>query len=219
MIKAVVFDLDGLLVDSEPVWFEAIKDFLKQFNIEWTEEDQIKQMGARTDVWADNTFKKIDGRVSHEKIISEILGRMISFYESGEIKIMPSANEALKYCSKNYIVGLASGSPIRLINAALNGADWTQYFREVVSSDEVINGKPAPDSYLEIYKRLNIRPEETVVIEDSGGGIMAGYLSGAKVIAIPNPGMLPSSDILSKATIQLETLHNVPLVMENLKKE
>lgn len=217
MIRAVVFDLDGLLVDSEPVWFEAIKDFLNRFNIEWTDEDQIKQMGARTDVWADNTFKKIDGRVSHEKIIHEILGRMISFYESGEIKIMPGANEALKYCSENYIVGLASGSPLRIINAALKGAGWSQYFREVVSSDEVENGKPAPDSYLEIYKRLNIRPEETVVLEDSTSGIMAGVNSGAKVIAIPDPKLLPSADILSKATFQLESLHGVPMVLENLK--
>jgi beta-phosphoglucomutase-like phosphatase (HAD superfamily) len=116
------------------------------------------------------------------------------------------------------MTGLASGSPSTLINAAIKGAGWSQYFSKVVSSDEVNNGKPAPDTYLEIFKRLNVLPEETVVVEDSGGGIMAGVNSGAKVIAVPNPELLPSEDIMSKADMRLESLLDLPMALNKLCK-
>lgn len=218
MIKAVIFDLDGLLVDSEPVWFKVRKSFMQQFNLEWTVEDHIKQMGVSTESWANYTYDKIGGKLERERIIDEILNRMISNYENGEVNILTGANTALKYCSENYITGLASGSPLRLINAAIKGAGWSQYFSKVISSDEVDNGKPAPDTYLEIFNRLDILPEETVVVEDSGGGIMAGLNSGAKVIAVPNPELLPSVDILSKADMRLESLLDVPMALDRLGK-
>ncbi len=218
MINAVIFDLDGLLVDSEPVWFRARKDFMNRFGLDWTDEDHKIQMGVSTEFWADYTFKKIEGRIPHNEIIDEILGRMTDFYESGEVKLKPGAEEALSYCSENYITGLASGSPLRLINAALKGRDWGKFFKEVVSSDEVAEGKPAPDTYLEIFNRLNIAADETAVIEDSGGGITAGYRSGAKVIAVPDKDMLPSSEIMSRADIILDTLHDVPDAIEVLKR-
>jgi len=218
MIKAVIFDLDGLLVDSEPVWFEARKDFMNKFNLDWTDKDHRKQMGVSTEFWANYTYEKIEGRLSHEKIIDEILGRMVSYYEGGEVRILPGADEALKYCSKNYIVGLASGSPLKLINAALKGANWERFFSEIVSSDEVKKGKPNPDTYIEIFNRLNITPANTVVIEDSGSGIMAGVNSGAKVIAVPNPELMPSEDILSKADMRLGSLLELPKEIRNLNQ-
>lgn len=218
MINAVIYDLDGLLVDSEPVWFRARKDFMSKYGLEWTNEDHKIQMGVSTEFWANYTYEKIGGKCPHDEIIDQILGRMVSYYESGDVVTRPGADEALKYCSDNYIVGLASGSPIRLIEAALKGKGWQHYFRQVVSSDEVPNGKPAPDTYLEIFDRLQIVAEETIVIEDSGGGIMAGYSAGAKVIAIPDPELMPSDDILSKATVQLKSLNEVRSFIENFKK-
>ena len=218
MINAVIFDLDGLLVDSEPVWFRARKDFMNKFGQDWTDEDHKIQMGVSTEFWADYTYKKIGGKMSREKIVDEILGRMVAFYEGGDVKVMPGAEDALMHCSENYIVGLASGSPLRLIDAALRGRNWGKYFREVVSSDEVPNGKPAPDTYLEIFGRLGITPDKTVVIEDSGGGIMAGYRSGAKVIAVPNKEMMPSPEIMSKADIHLDSLLEVAGAIDQLKK-
>jgi len=218
MIKAVIFDLDGLLVDSEPVWFKVRKSFMQKFDLEWTDEDHRKQMGVSKKAWASYTYNKIDGKLPLEKIIDEILDRMEYNYKNGKVKILPGANEALEYCSKSYITGLASGSPLRLINAAIKGAGWSQYFSKVVSSDEVDNGKPAPDTYLEIFNRLNVLPEETVVVEDSGGGILAGVNSGTKVIAIPNPELLPSEDILSKADMRLESLLDLSMALDKLGK-
>ena len=143
---------------------------------------------------------------------------MVKYYESGEVTILPGANEALNYCSSNYITGLASGSPLKLINAALEGAKWHKHFMEIVSSDEVDNGKPAPDTYLEIFKRLKIDACDAVVVEDSSGGITAGVNSGAKVIAVPNPELLPSKEALSKATIVLKTLHEIPKALKILNR-
>ena len=218
MISAVIFDLDGLLVDSEPVWFRARKEFMNKYGQEWTDEDHKIQMGVSTEFWADYTYKKISGKISREKIIDEILGRMVSYYEGGDVKVMPGAEEALEYCSGHFVTGLASGSPLRLIDAALNGRNWRKYFREVVSSDEVQNGKPAPDTYLEIFRRLNITPDETVVIEDSGGGIKSGYQAGAKVIAVPDEDMMPSAEIMAKAAVHLDSLYGVKSAIDELKK-
>jgi HAD superfamily hydrolase (TIGR01509 family) len=173
-------------------------------------------MGVSKKAWADYTFNIFGGKLSLDKVIEEILKRMVYNYENGNVKILPGANEALEYCSNNYITGLASGSPLVLINAAIKAADWSQYFSKVVSSDEVNNGKPAPDTYLEIFKRLNLFPDETVIVEDSGGGIIAGIDSGAKVIAVPNPELMPSEDILSNAHMCLESLHEIPKAMEEL---
>jgi beta-phosphoglucomutase-like phosphatase (HAD superfamily) len=141
MIKAIIFDLDGLLVDSEPVWFEVRKSFMQKFGLEWTDEDHQKQMGVSKKAWADYTFNKIGGKLSLDKVIEEILKRMVYNYENGNVKILPGANESLEYCSINYITGLASGSPLVLIHAAIKAAGWSQYFSKVVSSDEVNNGK------------------------------------------------------------------------------
>jgi len=218
LIEAVIFDLDGLLVDSEPVWFKARKDFMNKFGLEWTKEDHKIQMGVSTEFWANYTFEKIDSRATHETIVEGILGRMISFYEEGEVETLPGADEALSYCSDNFIVGLASGSPLRLINAAIKGKGWEKYFKEIVSSDEVEKGKPAPDTFLEIYKRLDIMPDKTVVIEDSGGGILSGFNSGAKVIAVPNAEMMPSDDILAKASVHLKSLKDVPEAIVKFEK-
>ncbi|MFC2084265.1 HAD family hydrolase [Bacteroidota bacterium] len=217
MVKAVVFDLDGLLVDSEPVWFKARKSFMQRFGLTWIDEDHKKQMGVSTNSWANYTYEMINGKLSHQEIIDGILNIMTSYYENGQMQILPGAEEALEYCSNNFIVGLASGSPMRLINAALNGNKWAKYFVEVVSSDEVEHGKPAPDVYMEIFERLSVLPEECVVIEDSGGGIKAGSSAGAKVIAIPNKEMLPDQEILSYADIILDSLYQIPEAIDKIK--
>jgi HAD superfamily hydrolase (TIGR01509 family) len=218
MVKAVIFDLDGLLVDSEPVWFEARKSFMQKYGLEWTNEDHRKQMGVSTEFWANYTYEKINGRLSHQDIINQILNRMISFYKIGKVKILPGAREALEYSSEKYKTGLASGSPLKLINAALDGAGWNSYFSEIVSSDEVKKGKPAPDTYLEVIKRIKNSAKEIVVVEDSAGGILSGLSSGAKVIAVPNVKLMPSKDILDKADMCLNSLHELPMAIEKLNQ-
>jgi len=213
MIKAVIFDLDGLLVDSEPVWYRARNDLFQRFGMAWTNDDQKRLMGVSTAAWTDYLEQKLQDRMSREEIVSESLGTMISRYQAGEVPLMPGARETLEFCSGKFALALASGSPKLLIDAALRGARWRHFFSEVVSSDEVARGKPAPDVYLETMTRLGVAAAETVIVEDSGGGIVAGKAAGARVVAIPNPQMMPAPEALRQADVVIESLFSLSRVV------
>ncbi len=219
MITSVIFDLDGLLVDSEPMWTRAISEIVNRCGLDWTHADKLALMGTGTATWADYISKKLDRRMSNEEVIEEVLSRMVRYYHTGEVSLMPGAQEALEHCSENFSVGLASGSPKLLINAALSGANWRHFFSETVSSDEVDHGKPAPDVYLEAMKRMSITPQESVIVEDSSGGILAGKAAGAKVIAVPNPDMMPTADALRQADAVIDSLISLGRTLEKLNTE
>jgi HAD superfamily hydrolase (TIGR01509 family) len=219
MITAVIFDLDGLLVDSEPMWFRARSEIFQRFSLVWTEAEQKKQMGVSTAMWADYIALKLQGKMSREEIVNESLSKMASYYRAGEVRIMPGAAEALGYCAGKYKLGLASGSPMLLIDAALSGANWRHFFSEMVSSDEVNHGKPAPDVYLEVMKRMGVEAAATVVVEDSGGGILAGKAAGAKVVAVPNPEMMPAPEALREANVVIDSLFSLGRAVEELRNK
>ncbi len=210
MIRAVVFDLDGLLVDSEPVWFRVRTEMFGRFGLTWTDDDQKALMGRSTQAWIDYVFEKLGGRLSHISVKNETLASMVEEYRAGRVSLTPGAEEALSFCAAHFVTGLASGSPRLLIHAALDANRWHKKFREVLSSDEVLSGKPAPDAYLEVLKRLGVPPSDAVVVEDSGSGILAGKASGTRVVAVPNPALMPSADALRSADIVLDSLHALP---------
>ena len=216
MIEAVIFDMDGLLVDSEPLWFRARVDLLQQHGATWTEADQLSMAGVHTDVWVQAVHGKLGGGLSDEQVLEEIVASMVRYYEAGEVPILPGAGEAIAACAERYRVGLASGSPQRLIEAGLRGAGWTGYFECLISGDELEHGKPAPDIYLEIMRRMQLDPGTTAVVEDSGAGIKSGKAAGTFVVAVPNQHTNPGSDVLALAEACISTLHELPGVLENL---
>ena len=216
MIEAVIFDMDGLLVDSEPEWFRARVDLLRQHGVDWTEADQLAMAGVHTNIWVEALHDKLGGRLTRERVFDEIVARMAGYYERGEVPILPGAPEAVAACDERYRVGLASGSPLRLIDACLAGARWTQYFECLLSSDELEHGKPAPDVYLEIMRRMGLDPATTAVVEDSGAGIKSGRAAGARVVAIPNRHTNPGPDVLALADISIDTLHELPGALAGL---
>jgi len=224
MIEAVIFDMDGLLVDSEPVWFLARKDLLEGHGKVWTEADQLAMAGVHTQIWVDAVGAmagvhtqiwvdavgdKLEGRLSPEQVLEEILDRMERFYANGDVAVLTGADEALEVCAGRYRVGLASGSPRRLIDAALRGAGWAMHFENLISGDELEHGKPEPDIYLEIMRRMNLDAARTAVVEDSGAGIRAGKAAGTKVIAVPNSHTMPSPGVLALADACIDSLHAV----------
>lgn len=216
MIQGVVFDMDGLLVDSEHIWFEARRELFSGFGMAWTDSDQERLMGVRTSVWVEYVTDKLGGSMTRDEVFRSIVGFMASAYERGDVRVLPGASEALEYCAGRYRVGLASGSPRQLIDAALNGAGWCRYFEEVVSSDECARGKPDPDVYLAIMNRMGLRPEATVVVEDSPAGILAGKAAGAKAIAVPGGYTAPDNEALLVADAVIDSLHSLPKILDLL---
>ena len=209
MIEAVIFDMDGLLVDSEPAWYRARIELAGQHGKTWTETDQLAMAGVHTDVWVGALYEVLEGELSHEQVFEGIIGRMVGYYESGEVPVLPGADEALAACADRYRVGLASGSPMRLIEACLKGAGWGGFFEALITSDELEHGKPAPDVYLELMRRMGLDPTTTAVVEDSGGGIKSGVAAGTRVIAVPNPSTDPGPDVLGLADTRIASLRDL----------
>ncbi|MCB0751685.1 MAG: HAD family phosphatase [Ignavibacteriae bacterium] len=219
MIKAIIFDMDGLLIDSEPIWFRAKQELMKPLNLEWTHEDQIATMGVPTQFWIDYLYKKANGILTKDELLHGVTDRMINLYKKGEIELMPGVKEALKLAKENYKVGLATGSYKQLMEISLDVNNWRNIFDVILSSDDLERGKPFPDIYLEVMKRLNVRPKESVVLEDSRDGIKAGVAAEANVIAIPSKEVEVPKDVLDSATFVIDSLNEFPEVLNKLNNK
>ncbi|MCL4237901.1 MAG: HAD family phosphatase [Anaerolineae bacterium] len=212
MIEAVVFDMDGLLVDSEPLWQQARIAAFGAERLRWTDADQREVMGSSTQAWARQIQTKLDDGTPTEEIIERVLDELVALYRR-EVPLMPGANEILTLLRGRYPLGLASGSPYRLIHAALESAGWDGIFDPMLSTDDMPRGKPAPDIYLAITARMGVPVERTAVIEDSTNGILSGVAAGVKVIAVPARDHPASDDVLSQASLVLSSLHDFSLDM------
>lgn len=219
MIKAIIFDMDGLLIDSEPIWFRAKQELMKTLNLEWTHEDQIATMGVPTQFWIDYLYKKVNGILTKDELLHGVTDRMINLYKKGEIELMPGVKEALKLAKENYKVGLATGSYKQLMEISLDVNNWRNIFDVILSSDDLERGKPFPDIYLEVMKRLNVKPKESVVLEDSRDGIKAGVAAGANVIAIPSKEVEVPKDVLDSAAFVIDSLNEFPEVLNKLNNK
>lgn len=218
MIKAVIFDMDGLLIDSEPVWFRAKEDLLKEINYKWTWEDQKNSMGVSTETWVNYVYNFADQKFTKEEVLHGITDRMKTYYKNGEIDLMPGANEALQFSKNNFKVGLASGSYKDLLYGAVKSNNWESIFEEILSSDDMERGKPQPDIYLEVMKRLGVLPEECIVLEDSRDGIKAGVAAGAKVITVPSKDVPVPQEVLDSAYAVIDSLNDFPQIVNELNK-
>ncbi len=205
MITCVVFDMDGLLIDSEPVWHQARADLFHAYGLEWTNEDQEHTMGVSTAEWARYMASRLDNPLTPDQVIEKIVSHMEARYREN-LQVLPGAREVISSLGHRYTLGLASGSHPCLIQAILDTTGWRKDFSEIVSGDDVDRGKPAPDIYLEITRRLRVPVAETAILEDSANGILAGCAAGVKVIAVPNTHIRPPEDVINKAHIVIETL-------------
>ena len=187
-IKAVLFDMDGLMVDTESLATEAFIHSAKKQGYDMTKEETLLVLGFTTksiyEFW-ENYFKNSDvsGKQlvdDHYKYIENIL------FTTGPRK-MPYIEELLKYLKEsNYKVAVASSSNIDHIINNMEKTGLKKYIDEFASGAEVENGKPAPDVFLLAAERLGVKPEECLVLEDSKAGVLAGSSAGAKVIMVPD---------------------------------
>lgn len=205
MIEAVVFDMDGLLVDSEPLWQRARVEAFGADRLRWTKADQERVMGSSTRSWAEYLAEKLDHAFTVEQIIDKVVSQMEAYYRE-HVPVLPGASAVLEQLDGRYPLGLASGAPYRLIDAVLDTTGWSPRFGHVLSADDMPRGKPAPDIYLEITARMDVVPARTVIFEDSGNGILSGHAAGVKVIAVPGAHHRPAEEMLAKADRVLDSL-------------
>ena len=205
MIDAVVFDLDGVLLDSEQLWDEVREELARERSGRWHEHAQRDMMGMSSPEWSRYMHDVIGLRESPEEISAEVVRRMGERYRE-RLPLLPGAVEAVERLAARWPLGLASSSNRPLIDLVLDVSGLARFFRATVSSEEVTRGKPAPDVFLEAARRLGVAPERTAVVEDSANGILAGRAAGMHIVAIPNPYFPPGDEALAAADVVLGSL-------------
>ena len=205
MIEAVVFDLDGILVDSEHVWDEVRQDLAEERGGRWHDEASRDMMGMSSPEWSRYMHDVIGLAESPEEINAEVVRRMEVVYRE-RLPLIPGAVEAVERLAARWPLGLASSSNRGLIDFVLEVSGLGRLFRATVSSEEVPRGKPAPDVYLEAARRLGVPAERCAAVEDSENGILSAKAAGMRTIAIPNLRYPPAERALAEADVVLDSI-------------
>lgn len=182
---AIIFDMDGLLIDSEPVWDEARARMAAEHGKSWNQDDHYAVMGVSTQEWVDYMRERLALEMSDQAIQDEIINQMAAIYAE-EIPFRPGAIELIQWSAANHRTALASGSPRKLIDAIVTDERIAGCFEVTFSADEVGPGKPDPAVYLKTAEVLGVPPAECVVLEDSPNGVLSGQRAGMFVINVPD---------------------------------
>ena len=199
MIDAVVFDLDGVLIDSEQVWDEVREGLARERGGRYTERSQRDMMGMSSVEWSRYMHDVVGLPESPEEINREVVERLLARY-AGSPPWIPGALDAVRRLAARWPLALASSSNREVIETVLAAGGIADCFRATVSSEEVPRGKPAPDVYLEAARRLGIDASRCAAIEDSRNGIRAAKAAGMRCIAVPN-AHYPPGDATAEADV------------------
>ncbi len=205
MIEAVVFDLDGVIIDSEHVWDSARESLARERGGHWHERAQTDMMGMSSLEWSRYMHDVIGLREPPEEISAAVVGRLEETYRE-ELPLFEGAPEAVARLTERWPLAVASSSNRPIIDLVLELSGLGRYFRTTVSSEEVARGKPAPDVYLEAARRLGVDPSRTVAVEDSRNGILSAKAAGMRVVAIPNRRYPPDDETLGAADVVLRSI-------------
>jgi HAD superfamily hydrolase (TIGR01509 family) len=205
VIEAVVFDLDGVIVDSEHVWDEVRQRLAEERGGRWHDRASRDMMGMSSLEWSRYMHDVIGLAEPPEQINAEVVRRLVAMY-SEELPLLPGAVEAVEALAARWPLALASSSNRELIDLVLSISGLERLFAATVSSEEVARGKPAPDVYLEAARRLNVAAERCAAVEDSENGIRSAKAAGMRVVAIPNPRYPPAADALAAADVVLPSV-------------
>ena len=208
MIDAVVFDMDGVLVDSEHVWDEIREQLARERGGRWHEQAQRDMMGMSSPEWSRYMHEVIALPESPEEINAEVVRRLAGRYRE-DLALIDGAAAAVERLAARWPLAVASSSnrPIIDLVLALGGLD--RFFSATVSSEEVARGKPAPDVYLEAATRLGADPGRCAAVEDSHNGLLAAWAAGMRVLAIPNRRYPPGDDALAAADAVLTSIRGL----------
>jgi HAD superfamily hydrolase (TIGR01509 family) len=206
-ICAVVFDLDGVLIDSEQVWDDVREQLARERGGNWSERAQREMMGMSSPEWSRYMHEVVGVPGTAEAINREVVERMFDRY-AGSPPWLPGALEAVRRIAERWTLGLASSSNRELIDAVLAAGAIAELFDATVSSEEVARGKPAPDVYLEAARRLGLDPSECVAVEDSHNGIRSAKSAGMRCVAVPN-AHFPPGDAVGEADANVASVSDL----------
>jgi HAD superfamily hydrolase (TIGR01509 family) len=204
-IAAVVFDLDGVLIDSEAIWNAARKEVAESHGGRWLDDAQGDMMGMSSTEWSSYMHDRLGVELSPEEISATVVSRLEDLYRK-DLPLLEGARETVINLARVWRLALASSANRSVIELVLDLMGLAQDFVVTVSSEEVPRGKPAPDVYLEAARRLDAAPSSCVAVEDSSNGIRSAVRAGMTVIAVPNREFPPSPDALALAHDVLDSL-------------
>ena len=202
----MIFDLDGVIVDSEIWWDEVRAAFAAAHGRAWTADDQAAVMGANSAAWARIMRERLDLDLPDAAIERAIVDGVVERYRREGAPRIDGTIEAIRRIAADLPVAVASSSHAEVIDAALDATGLGDVFTVAVSSDEVADGKPAPDVYLEAARRLGIAPANCLVVEDSLNGVRAGKAAGMFVVLVPNASVPPAPGTSELADLVLDRL-------------
>ena len=201
----MVFDLDGVLIDSEAAWDEARRELVGERGGSWRPEAQRAMMGMSSGEWSRYMRDELGVPMSSEAISNEVVARLERRFRE-RLPLIDGAREAVERLAGGWRLGLASSASRPIIDLALREAGLADRFAATVSSEEVARGKPAPDVYLEAARRLAADPARCVAVEDSSNGLRSAAAAGMGVIAIPNRAFPPDPDAVALADVVLASI-------------
>jgi HAD superfamily hydrolase (TIGR01509 family) len=217
-VRAVIFDLDGVLINSEPVWDEVRRELAARAGRPWPDDATRAMQGMSTREWSSYLATTVGVPGTPAQLATEVIDAVERRY-AAELPLIPGAREAVERLAARFRLGLASSSPRRLIDVVLATAKLADFFEVTVSTEEVDAGKPAPDVYLEAVRRLGVPPGESAAIEDSSNGLRAAHAAGLLVVALPHAAFPPAPDALALAAVEVAELADLtPELIDRLPR-
>jgi HAD superfamily hydrolase (TIGR01509 family) len=215
VIQAVIFDLDGVLIDSEPVWERVRRAYVAEAGGRWLPDSQRRLMGMSTAEWSAYLAQDLNVDRPADTVAREVVERMAQQY-AADLPLLPGAVETVRQLAERWPLGLASSSPRALVDEVLCDAGLVEAFGATRSTEEEAHGKPAPDVYRSVATALGADPRRCVAVEDSSNGLRSAAAAAMIVVAVPRPAYPPDTDALRLASFTLPSLTELPAVVAQL---
>jgi beta-phosphoglucomutase-like phosphatase (HAD superfamily) len=204
-IRAVVFDLDGVIIDSEGVWEEVRRAYVAEFGKQFRPDSQDRMMGMNTGEWSRHLADEVGVPRTPQQVADDVLGRMAARYRD-VLPLIPGSVDAVRRIGGRFPLGLASSSARILIDQVLATAGLADAFQVTLSTEEVPRGKPAPDVYLAAADKLGQSPTACAAVEDSSNGLRSAGAAGFAVVAVPHGVYPPAADALAMASLVVSSV-------------
>jgi mannitol-1-/sugar-/sorbitol-6-/2-deoxyglucose-6-phosphatase len=215
-VQALVFDMDGVLIDFEVLWRQVREEFCHDHGKTWTAQDQLATMGCNTRMWSRLMVERLnltedlglDDATAAAAAAKEIIDRMVAKFDQ-HLPRREGAIEAVQSMARSYKVALATGSPNDLASYVMQVTGLDKVFLATVCGDDVICGKPAPNIYLKVLDKISVSPQDSVGVEDSANGIRSLRATGMGIIAAPGPDFPLTEDELAMANCRIDAMTEI----------